>query len=139
MNLKLFLSLATMIALMVVICVPDALASAGSGGGMPYESWHQSLEDSVTGPVAFSNSGIAIVVCGLTLAFGGDLPGFFRQLVFLILGMAIILCAANIKSQFFGKGALIAHACETIWMVCHGPQNSSHSSLLHSSKPSARV
>ena len=35
MNLKLFLSLATMIALMVVICVPDALASAGSGGGMP--------------------------------------------------------------------------------------------------------
>ena len=117
MNLKLFLSLATMIALMVVICVPDALASAGSGGGMPYESWLQSLEDSVTGPVAFSISGIAIVVCGLTLAFGGDLPGFFRQLVFLILVMAIILCAAHIKSQFFGKGALIAHACETIRMV----------------------
>ena len=110
MNLKLFLSLTTMIALMVVICVPDALASAGS-------SWLQSLEDSVTGPVAFSISGIALVVCGLTLAFGGDLPGFFRQFVFLILVMAIVLCAANIKAQFFGKGALIAHGHETVRMV----------------------
>ena len=117
MYLKLFLSLTTMIALMVVICVPDALASAGSGGGLPYESWLQSLEDSVTGPVAFSISGIALVVCGLTLAFGGDLPGFFRQFVFLILVMAIVLCAANIKAQFFGKGALIAHGHETVRMV----------------------
>ena len=72
MNLKLFLSLTTMIALMVVICVPDALASAGSGGGLPYESWLQSLEDSVTGPVAFSISGIALVVCGLTFRGSSD-------------------------------------------------------------------
>lgn len=64
MNLKLFLSLATMIALMVVICVPDALASAGSGGGMPYESWLQSLEDSVTGPVAFSISASPLSFAG---------------------------------------------------------------------------
>ena len=84
---------------------------------MPFEPWLQSLEDSVTGPVAFTISGIAIVVCGLTLVFGGDLPGFFRQFVFLILVMAIILCSANIKSQLFGRGALIAHACETIRMV----------------------
>ncbi len=106
--MKIVLSFMIMAAI-AVICIPDALASAGSGGGLPYESWLETLENSVTGPVAFSVSGIAIVVCGLTLAFGGDLPGFFRQLIFLILVMAVVLCAANIKAQFFGKGALIAH------------------------------
>ena len=102
---------------LVLITAPDALASAGSGAGLPFESWLESLENSATGPVAFSVSGIALVVCGLTLAFGGDLPGFFRQFIFLILVMAVVLCAANVKAQFFGKGALIAHACETIRMV----------------------
>lgn len=109
---------ALIIALALVLAAaPDALASAGSGAGLPFESWLQSLESSATGPVAFSISGIGIVVCGFTLVLGGDLPGFFRQFIFLVLVMAVILCAANIKAQFFGKGSLISHSYETTKVV----------------------
>ena len=107
---------AFIIALALVLAVaPDALASAGAG--LPFESWLQSLESSATGPVAFSISGIGIVVCGFTLVLGGDLPGFFRQFIFLVLVMAVILCAANIKAQFFGKGSLISLSYETTKVV----------------------
>ena len=47
------------------------------------------------------------------MVLGGDLPGFFRQFIFLVLVMAVILCAANIKAQFFGKGSLISLSYET--------------------------
>ncbi|OQW86254.1 MAG: conjugal transfer protein TrbC, partial [Rhodoferax ferrireducens] len=54
-----------------------AFASTGTGGSLPYESWLSSLQDSVTGPVAFALSIIGIVVAGGVLIFGGDLNGFF--------------------------------------------------------------
>ena len=86
----------------------DALAAAGAGGGLPYEDWLDSLRASVTGPVAFAVSMIGIVVSGAVLIFGGDLNGFFRSIVFLVLVMALIIGANNIMSGFFGKGAVVA-------------------------------
>lgn len=85
----------------------DALASAAEGGGLPYESWLTSLQKSVTGPVAFALSIIGIVVAGGALIFGGDLNGFFRSMIFLVLVMALIIGANNVMTSFFGKGAVI--------------------------------
>jgi type IV secretion system protein VirB2 len=89
---------------------PDAYASQGSGGGLPYEGWLTSLQNSVTGPVAFSVALIGIVVAGSTLIFGGELSGFFRTIIFLVLVMALLIGAQNMMGTFFGKGAEIA-AC----------------------------
>lgn len=86
----------------------DALASVGTGGSLPYESWLESLRNSVTGPVAFALSITGIVIAGGVLIFGGDLNGFFRTLIFLVLVMALIVGAQNIMSTFFGHGAVIA-------------------------------
>lgn len=106
-----------LLALFVLVVVPDALASAGSGGGLPYEDWLDNLRKSVTGPVAFAVSMIGIVVAGCVLIFGGDMNGFFRSLVFLVLVMALIVGANNVMTTFFGMGAVISEMTGQITMV----------------------
>lgn len=88
--------------------LPAAMATTGTGGALPYEDWLTSLRNSVTGPVAFSLSIIGIVIAGGVLIFGGDLNGFFRTLMFLVLVMAFLVGAQNMMSTFFGRGAEIA-------------------------------
>ncbi|MCY1448954.1 hypothetical protein D9M71_656680 [compost metagenome] len=63
------------------------------------------MRESVTGPVAFALSIIGIVVAGGVLIFGGDLNGFFRTLIFLVLVMALIVGANNVMKNFFGTSA----------------------------------
>jgi len=99
-----------MLALLaVVIFAPQpAFASVGTGGSLPYESWLTNLRNSVTGPVAFALSLIGIVVAGGVLIFGGELNGFFRTLIFIVLVMGLLVGAQNMMSTFFGRGAQIA-------------------------------
>jgi type IV secretion system protein VirB2 len=97
-----------LLLLMVWSIIPElAEASVGTGGGLPYETWLTSLQNSVTGPVAFSLSIIGIVVAGGVLIFGGDLNGFFRTLIFIVLVMALLVGAQNIMSTLFARGAVI--------------------------------
>jgi len=95
-------------ALFLVMAVQPAMASEGTGGSLPYESWLTNLRNSVTGPVAFALSIIGIVVAGGILIFGGELNGFFRTLIFIVLVMALLVGAQNMMSTFFGRGAEIA-------------------------------
>ena len=91
------------------LLVPQhAFASEGTGGSLPYESWLTNLRNSVTGPVAFALSIIGIVVAGGVLIFGGELNGFFRTLIFIVLVMALLVGAQNMMGTFFGRGAQIA-------------------------------
>lgn len=101
-----------LLALLVLclLAVPTAWASEGTGGALPYESWLGNLRNSVTGPVAFALSIIGIVIAGGVLIFGGDLNGFFRTMVFLVLVMALLVGAQNLMGAFFGRGAEIAQA-----------------------------
>jgi type IV secretion system protein TrbC len=95
--------------LSVILLAPHtALASEGTGGSLPYESWLTNLRNSVTGPVAFTLSLIGIVVAGGILIFGGELNGFFRTLIFIVLVMALLVGAQNMMGTFFGRGAEIA-------------------------------
>ncbi|HDS1755769.1 MULTISPECIES: conjugal transfer system pilin TrbC [Pseudomonas] len=96
------------LVLAVTITPEHAFAASSSGGSLPYESWLTSLRESVTGPVAFALSIIGIVVAGGVLIFGGDLNGFFRTLIFLVLVMALIVGANNIMTGFFGTSAELA-------------------------------
>lgn len=95
------------IILGVFLFAPHAMASAMQGGGLPYESWLTKLQDSVTGPVAFTLSIVGIVIAGGVLIFGGELNAFFRTLCFLTLVMALLVGAQNIMTNFFGHGAVI--------------------------------
>ncbi|GLO45858.1 conjugal transfer system pilin TrbC [Pseudomonas putida] len=97
-----------LLMLAVMVAPENAFASNSTGGSLPYESWLTSLQKSVTGPVAFAVSIIGIVVAGGVLIFGGDLNGFFRTMIFLVLVMALIVGANNIMKTFFGTSAELA-------------------------------
>ncbi len=99
---------AVMLLALLVLAPNPAWAAEGTGGSLPYESWLTNLRNSVTGPVAFALSIIGIVIAGGVLIFGGDLNGFFRTLIFLVLVMALLVGAQNVMSTFFGRGAEIA-------------------------------
>jgi type IV secretory pathway VirB2 component (pilin) len=101
-NLALFLILA------IACLAAEPAYATGTSGGLPYEAWLTSLQNSVTGPVAFGLSIIGIVIAGGVLIFGGDLNGFFRTLIFLVLVMALLVGANNVMSSFFGAGAEVA-------------------------------
>jgi len=100
--------LIALFAMFVVMIFPEQALAAGQQGGLPYEGWLRNLQNSVTGPVAFGLSIIGIVIAGGVLIFGGDLNGFFRTLIFIVLVMALLVGANNIMANFFGAGAQIA-------------------------------
>jgi type IV secretory pathway VirB2 component (pilin) len=80
----------------VITYLPEALAStAGGAKPMPYVAWLDNLRASTSGPVAYTLSLIGIIVSGGILIFGGDLNGFFRTLIFIVLVTALIVAADN--------------------------------------------
>lgn len=98
-------------ALTVLVAAPDrALAAGGGGGGLPWEAPLQTFADSLTGPVAFVISLLGVVVCGAMLIWGGEINEFARRFVMLVLVVALLVFAANILTQLFGVGAVIAAA-----------------------------
>lgn len=73
-------------------------------------SWEHTLDQiskSLTGPIAYSIATMAIVVCGIIMAFA-DLQGGAKRFVQAATGLSIAFGAAAIVSGFLGfKGALI--------------------------------
>jgi len=112
-NMVFWLGIAVLLAF-ALLTPQHAFASEGTGGGLPYENWLTSLRQSVTGPVAFALAMIGIVVAGGILIFGGELNGFFRTLIFIVLVMALLVGAQNMMSTFFGRGAEIATVMDHI-------------------------
>ncbi len=87
---------------------PDAWAGPGTGGSLPYESWLNTVRASATGPVAYAFGIIGIVVAGGILIFGGDLNGFFRTMLVVVLVMALLVTANTIMTDLFETSAVIA-------------------------------
>ena len=95
-----------LMALLLVLNEPS-FASSTSGGGLPFDTWLTKISNSITGPFAFSVSIIGLVAAGAALIFGGDMNGFMRSLIFIVLVLAFIIAAKNTLSTITGKGAQI--------------------------------
>lgn len=111
-----------LVVMVFLVAMPDlASAALGGGGGLPYEAPLVRLRASITGPVAFSISLLAIVgVLGI-LIFGGELTGFMKTLIFIVLLIAIIVGAQNFLTTFFGAGAEIASRVDGTLSVAWNP------------------
>ena len=96
------------VAVTCILISSEVFAGPGEGGNLPYESWLNNLRASATGPVAFAFGIIGIVVAGGILIFGGDLNGFFRTMLVIVLVMVLLVTANNIMSDLFGTSAEIA-------------------------------
>jgi type IV secretion system protein VirB2 len=83
------------------------LAIAGpahaAGSGMPWEGPLDSILQSIEGPVAKIIGTLAIIITGLTLAFG-DTGGGFRKLMQIVFGLSIAFTATSFFLSFFSFG-----------------------------------
>ncbi|MET0254923.1 MAG: TrbC/VirB2 family protein [Luteibacter sp.] len=87
----------------VLLCmIPDMAFAQAANDRLPYEAGLATLRDSLTGPVPFIISLVGIVACGAMLIFGGEISGFLRTMVFLVLVISIIVQATAIVELFGG-------------------------------------
>jgi type IV secretion system protein VirB2 len=94
-----------------LILIEPAFASSG-GGGLPWESPLQQIQQSITGPVAGFIALAAVAIAGGMLIFGGELNDFARRLCYIALVGGVLLGATQIVALFGSTGAVIA-AIET--------------------------
>jgi type IV secretory pathway VirB2 component (pilin) len=78
------------------------IAHAQSGGGLPWEGPLQTLQTSLTGPVAKAIGVIALAVSGGMLAFGGELSDFTKRILMVVLALSVMLLANNFMNMFNG-------------------------------------
>ena len=100
-------------AVLLVLCFlglylqPAFAADTGAGTALPYESWLSDFQKSLTGPVAFAISLIGIVVSGITLILGGgEIRGFARTMVYIVLVMTLLIGANSLMSNFFNGASI---------------------------------
>ncbi|HCL66684.1 MAG TPA: conjugal transfer protein TrbC [Rhizobium sp.] len=101
------IKLATLgLATIALALAEPALASSG-GGGLPWESPLQQIQQSITGPVAGFIALAAVAIAGGMLIFGGELNDFARRLCFIALVGGILLGSTQIVALFGANGASI--------------------------------
>lgn len=93
-----------------LMLLPGIAMASGADASMPYEAGLDLLVTSITGPVAFTISVIGVVAAGAMLIFGGDMNGFMRSMVFLILVIGLIISASAILKNFFSKNGAVVDA-----------------------------
>lgn len=107
----------------LVLVMPEAMASGTGSGGLPYESALEKVQESLSGPVATSLSIIGICLSGAMLIFGGDMNGFFRGLCMVVLVCSLMVGAKNILSTLGIAGATIGVSAvmtdEPVGEACH--------------------
>jgi type IV secretory pathway VirB2 component (pilin) len=79
-----------------------------TGGNLPWEGPLQTLVTSLTGPVAYAISVVAIVALGAGLAFGGEMNETMRRLLQVGLAVCCVVFAAQVMASWIGTGAEIA-------------------------------
>lgn len=92
-------------AMLFFIAAEPALASNTTGGGLPFDDWMTNIRTSITGPFAYTASIVGLVGAGAMLIFGGDMNGFLRTLIFIVLVLSFLVAAQNTLSAITGQGA----------------------------------
>ncbi len=104
--------------LVLIVCAIASIVfcdSAFASGTMPWDSGIKNIQESLTGPVATGISLIGLIAAGAMLVFGGEISGFLKQLIYLVLAISLILCGNSFITNVMGhktkttSGATIAY------------------------------
>lgn len=102
--------------LLLIVCAIASIVfcdSAFASGTMPWDSGIKNIQESLTGPVATGISLIGLIAAGAMLVFGGEISGFLKQLIYLVLAISLILCGnsfiTNVMGHKTSTGATIAY------------------------------
>jgi len=91
--------------LLALATLQPALAS--TGGGLPWDSPLQTLQNDLTGPVATSISVLALFAAGGALVFGEELGIFVRRALMLVIAIAFLVLGANFLTALGLTGAIV--------------------------------
>ncbi|EGY29071.1 Type IV secretory pathway, VirB2 components (pilins) [Candidatus Regiella insecticola 5.15] len=105
---QMIIALIGILFLLLIISQPALASSTTTAGGLPFDSWFTKIRDSITGPFAFTASIVGLVGAGAALIFGGDMNGFLRTLIFIVLVLCFIVAANTTLQAITGTGAEIA-------------------------------
>ena len=97
-TMMLFLSILSILFLTIWCGV-----SFAADKGLPWESGLKMIKESLSGPVALGIAVIGVVGCGLGLAFGGEISGFMKTVVILVLVVCLAVCANAFVSKVTGE------------------------------------
>lgn len=84
------------------ITIFAAQQATAAATALPWETPLQTIQASLTGPVAVAISIIAIMIAGGVLLFGGEINEFARRLIMVVLVVALVVGAVSIFSTLFG-------------------------------------
>lgn len=108
MSLERFCTLGLSMLVLGLLLSEPTFASS-SGGGLPWESPLQQIQQSITGPVAGFIALAAVAIAGGMLIFGGELNDFARRLCYIALVGGVLLGATQIVALFGATGASIGN------------------------------
>lgn len=94
-------------ALSPLLFLPNVAHAATSGQNLPWERGLTLLVNSITGPVAYAVSVIAVVTSGSLIIWGGEMSDFAKTTIRIVLALGLILGATQIITAFFGISASI--------------------------------
>jgi len=95
------------LALAAVFGFTTPEAHAASATGLPWESSLQTLQDSLSGPVAMSLSVISIIIFGSMLIFGGEISQFGKSMCMVALVIALVVSSQTVLSTLFGVSSSV--------------------------------
>jgi len=96
---------ASLFPLLAIAAMQPALAS--TGGGLPWDTPLQTLQNDLTGPVATAVSVLALFAAGAALVFGEEIHLFVRRALLLVVAIAFLVLGSNFLSALGLTGALI--------------------------------
>ncbi len=104
-----YLPVVLSIALIVfaLLCPEQAHATTTGGTGLPWETPIQKITDSFLGPVALGMILIGLVGGVWGFITGGEINGFVRSMVVIVLAGSILMAAKPFVQSLFGVGALL--------------------------------
>ena len=84
-----------------------APALASTGGGLPWDTPLQTLQNDLTGPVATTVSVVALFAAGAALVFGEELGLFVRRALLLVIAIAFLVLGNNFLTALGLTGAVL--------------------------------
>jgi type IV secretion system protein VirB2 len=94
---------------LAVLLGSAACFAAENGNNLPWEGPLNTLVTSLTGPVAYAISVIAIVALGATLAFAsGEMGETMKRLLQIGIAVCLVVFAAQVMSSFIGQAAEVS-------------------------------
>jgi type IV secretory pathway VirB2 component (pilin) len=96
---------ALLFPLLLLALAQPALAS--TGGGLPWDTPLQTLQNDLTGPVATAVSVLALFAAGAALVFGEELGQFVRRALLLVVAIAFLVLGSNFLSALGLSGSVV--------------------------------